>query len=92
MEPEKAVCPNCLGEATKIANEITCVKCDAIFVFNKKGEPKVKQIGIAERLDRLEQAVLSQKIGPLPAPESEPERGLTDEHESEDDGPDAEED
>lgn len=84
MEPEKAFCPNCQGEATKIGNEITCVKCDVIFTFNKKGEPKVKQIGIAERLDRLEQAVLSQKAEPAPDLEPEPE--------IDSDGPDAEED
>lgn len=84
MEPEKAVCPNCLGEATKIGNEITCVKCDAIYVFNKKGEPKVKQIGIAERLDQAEQDIrtLKGKVEVEPEPDPEPES----------DGPDREED
>ncbi|MCJ7546807.1 MAG: hypothetical protein MUP30_08285 [Deltaproteobacteria bacterium] len=86
MDPEKAFCPNCGEEATKVGNEITCVKCDAIFTFNKKAEPKVKQIGIAERLDRLEEAVLSQKAEPAPAPDLEPE--LEPEHGE----PDAEED
>ena len=91
MEPEKAVCPNCSGEETKIGNEITCVKCDAIYVFNKKSEVKVKQIGIAERLDRLEQLITrGTYIHPEPAPASEsaPEP----EAESGNDEPDAEED
>ena len=86
MAIEKAVCPNCSGEATKIGNEITCVKCDAIFVFNKKGEAKVKQIGIAERLDQAEQDIRILKGKAEPEPESELGLG------SEDDGPDAEED
>jgi len=84
MEPEKAVCPNCSGEATKIGNEITCVKCDSIFVFNKKGEVKVKQIGIAERLDQAEQDIRTLKANAELEPEPEPQ--------SESDRPDAEED
>jgi len=84
MEPEKAGCPNCSGEATKIGNEITCVKCDAIFVFNKKGEVKVKQIGIAERLDQAEQDIRTLKANAELEPQPEPQ--------SESDRPDAEED
>jgi len=87
MEPEKAVCPNCSGEATKIGNEITCVKCDAIFVFNKKGEAKVKQLGIAERLQTVEDAVrkiqLDKNLERVDAAELEVES---------EDEPDAEED
>lgn len=90
MEPEKAFCPNCGGEATKIGNEITCVKCDAIFTFNKKGEPKVKQIGIAERLETVEDAVrkiqLNQNL--QDGDDHQPPPAV----ESEDEGPDAEED
>lgn len=90
MEPEKAFCPNCQGEATKISNEITCIKCDAIFMFNKKGEPKVKQIGIAERLQTVEDAVrkiqLNQNLEDAPGLYPEPELQI------DSDGPDAEED
>ena len=87
MEPEKAVCPNCSGEATKIENEITCLSCNAIFVFNKKGEPKLKQLGIAERLQTVEDAVrkiqLDKNLERVDAAELEVES---------EDEPDAEED
>lgn len=73
-EPEqKAItCPNCQGPAIKTGNEIACETCDATFVITKKQGAKVKQLGIAERLDRLEDEVFAEPAEPEQA-EPEPE-------------------
>jgi len=53
MAETKVHCPNCNGPAIREGDEITCEKCDAVFVIKQK-EPKVVQIG---RLNELEQRV-----------------------------------
>lgn len=53
MAQKPAICPNCNGPAVREGDEITCEKCDAVFIVKQK-EVKVKQIG---KLDDLEQRV-----------------------------------
>lgn len=52
-------CPNCLNPAMRLGNEVTCEKCDAVFVITKKQGAKVKELGpideIKQRVTRLEQ-------------------------------------
>ncbi|MCJ7805716.1 hypothetical protein MUP46_03690 [Patescibacteria group bacterium] len=69
--PEIAFCPECGGEATKIGNEITCIKCNAISTFDKKSERKIKQID-PERFDQLEQVVFALKLKSQAEPKPEP--------------------
>ena len=62
-EPTKKVqyCPNCLGPAIREGNEITCEKCDAIFIITKKEGARIKQLGSIEdheqRLKKLESLI-----------------------------------
>ena len=78
-ESKATICPNCQKPAIRTGNEIACENCDAIFVITKKQGAKVKQIGIAERLDLLEEEVFKEK--PEPEPETEPEPEPIDEDE-----------
>lgn len=53
---EKVQCPNCLGEAEKTGNKITCLACDAIFEIKRTGAASVVKIGELEELkDRVSQ-------------------------------------
>ena len=66
-------CPNCLGPAIRVGNEITCEKCDASFRITKQ-QNKLKDIRISRRLDLLEEKVFgSEEPEPETAPEPEPE-------------------
>lgn len=71
---DKVQCPNCLGEAEKSGNKITCIACDAIFEIRKTGAAKVVKLGELEelkgRVDALE-ALLNTE--PEPGTEPEPE-------------------
>lgn len=70
-KPKIAYCPSCGGPATRAGNEITCPECDVIFSVNRKGEARVKVIGIEDRLKHLEDAVFKPQ-------KKEPEPGLID--------------
>lgn len=72
-EPKAQNCPNCQQPAIRIGDEITCEPCDAIFVITKKQGARVKQIGIDERIGRLEDEVFKEKPEPEPEPKPEPE-------------------
>lgn len=66
-------CPNCLGPAIKVGNEITCEKCDASFRITKQ-QNKLKDIRISRRLDLLEEKVFgSEELPPEAPPEPPPE-------------------
>ena len=87
-------CPNCLGPATKVGNEITCEKCDASFRITKQ-QNKLKDIRISRRLDLLEDKVFgSEEPEPEPAQETPPkaEPETIDEDEDEDNKPAEDED
>lgn len=80
-QPKAVACPNCQEPAIRTGNEIACGPCDAIFVITKKQGAKVKQLGISERLDRLESEVFTEPAEPdetepaEPAEPAEPESG-----------------
>ena len=77
---EKVQCPNCLGDAEKTGNKITCVTCDAIFEIRKTGAASVVQVGKVEELEC--------RIGALEAlfaPEPEPEPANKEQDENGDD-------
>lgn len=67
-EPKQINCPNCLGQAIKEGNKITCETCDAIFTFTKTGGARVKEIGKIsdheERISRLENLLPGQEQEP----------------------------
>ena len=50
-ESHKAPCPNCLGEAEKSGNKITCMHCDAIFEIRRTGSASVVKLGKVEELE-----------------------------------------
>ncbi|MCJ7805475.1 hypothetical protein MUP46_02430 [Patescibacteria group bacterium] len=64
MPKTECHCPNCNGPAMREGDEITCEKCDVIFIVKQK-EVKVKQIGtiedLSERVQRLEDLVPGQR-------------------------------
>lgn len=64
-EPQKVSCPNCLGDAVREGNEITCETCDAVFTITKKEGAKVKQLGTMEdhekRISKLESIIPGQE-------------------------------
>jgi len=48
----KIQCPNCLGEAEREGNKVTCLSCDAIFTVTKSGPAKVKEFAWKDELER----------------------------------------
>lgn len=88
LKPKPAHCPNCDQSAIRIGNEITCETCDAIFVVNKKGESRVKEIGILDRLKSVEQKIdklLPAEPEPKPEMELQPDDELTNDDDQDDD-------
>ena len=79
---DKVQCPNCLGEAEKTGNKITCLACDAILEIKKTGSAKVVKIGELEELKGRVGALEA-----LLAPDPEPEKSsfVDDVEEQEDD-------
>ena len=79
-EKKIILCPNCQQMATKAGNEITCERCDAVFVVTKKQGAKLKQIGaiedLTERVAKLESLIPDDEPQPEEAPadpETDPE-------------------
>lgn len=78
-------CPNCQQPAIRSGNDVTCEKCDAVFVITQKQGPKVKKLGpleeINQRLQRLETLLPGENLEP--EAENDPADHAVDEDENE---------
>lgn len=75
---DKVQCPNCLGDAEKNGNKITCVSCDAVFEIKKTGAASVVKLGEVEelkgRVSALEALLNPEKeLGSLDDPDGDAE-------------------
>lgn len=75
--PEKVQCPNCLGEAEKTGDKITCLTCDATFKLLRTGAATVVKIGQVEALEGRVTALEAKmwqpnELDPTPGEKPEP--------------------